>query len=724
MANESISQLPSITNVTGNCLLLFTDVNDPNQANRSKQGTVSQVLAGLGNATDSVPGLMSAADKTILDAATSSATNSTLMNRDSSGNTSLNVLTAASVTLGGNPTSSLQAATKAYVDASTQGLHLLAPVNVATVGVNIALSGSAPAILDGVNLTTSSRILVKDQSNPIQNGVYSPSSVGSGSNGTWARTTDANTTGQLVTGTYVFVTGGTINANSAYAISTTGTITIGTSSITWLLYSNISTIAAASIVGLLTSGQIGSVSASAIIGSISATQIGSINANAIIGSITASQIGSVNAGSISGSITASQIGSVNATSIAGSITSSQISSVAATTITGTITSGQISTVNAGAVVGTITASQIGSVNATSITGVVVTSQLQTGIIDSLNLIANNLMVVQQVSSLPTLPNAAYPVNSTVLNTTSKILYKNVAGTWTAQTASSTLVGTLTSTDIGSVSASTITGLIISSQIQSVAATTITGSITSTQIGSVSASAITGSITSSQISSVAAASITGSISSGQIGSVSASVITGSISSGQIGSVDATAIIGSITSSQISSVDATTITGSIDHSQIGSINAATITVGQIGSSQIASVDAGSITAGTITASVTIGSGGSLTAGSGTTEFFTDGTQIILGAFSIQDSIGRTVLNMSNGSQVREDFGVFLEVPNDGVHHIQTNGGCLLVGISGAGNNLGSNRVYVAREDGVYTGAYLYVSTSDNRFHVNDGSGDHAI
>lgn len=329
-------------------------------------------------------------------------------------------------------------------------------------------------------------------------------------------------------------------------------------------------------------------------GGIVSSDISSVSATTITGSIIAAQIGSVAASTITGTIISSQIGSVAASTITGSIVASQIGSVNATAITGTITSGQIASVAAGSITGSITSGQIGSVAATTITGVIVTSQLTDQILSSLRLVSTGFAVIERVSSLPTLPNTAYPVNCSVLLTTTGTLYNNVSNTWQATTASSTVSGHIQSTDITSVSAGTIVGLIVAAQIQTITAGQITGSIVSSQIGSVAASTITGSITSSQISSVSASSITGTI----------------------------------TSSQIGSVNATAITGTIIASQIGSLNGAVINVGTVGPTQISSVNAGQLNAGTINVSLTLNaatinspvivvSGGSFTVNINTTD-----------------------------------------------------------------------------------------------------------
>lgn len=454
------------------------------------------------------------------------------------------VITTPSIT-GGTMTSTIvtglptpvlpsDAVTKSYVDGVAQGLTVHEAVVAGTVGANITLAGGAPNTLDGEALTANDRLLVKDQTNPIENGIYYVSTLGTGANGTWTRATDADT-GNELDSAYVLVQFGTANGGSSWVVS--GTPLIGTDAVIWTQFFAIT-----------------SIPASIITGSITAGQIGSVNAGAILGTITAGQIGTITAGQISGTITASQIGSVNAGVIAGTITSSQIGSVSATVISGSIT-----------------AAQVGSINANTIVGVITTNQLVDQILNTQRLIASDISVVKRVAALPVLPNSDYPLGALVLNTTNKTLYQNVAGAWSVVTASSNVVGTLTSNDIASVNASSIVGLIIASQIGSVNASSLVGSISSSQIGSVNASAITGSITASQIGSVNAAAITGSITSSQIASVTAGSITGTITSGQIASVNAT----TITLGSLSAINYT-MPGS-NSSNTTTINSSGLTVG---------------------------------------------------------------------------------------------------------------------------------------------------
>ena len=93
---------------------------------------------------------------------------------------------------------------------------------------NIAnLSGGAPATVDGVSLAKNNRVLVTGQSTGSENGIYKVTTVGAGSNGTWARTTDSDATGDLNGGTIIMITEGTTYADVQFKLTTDDPITIG-----------------------------------------------------------------------------------------------------------------------------------------------------------------------------------------------------------------------------------------------------------------------------------------------------------------------------------------------------------------------------------------------------------------------------------------------------------------------------------------------------------------
>jgi hypothetical protein len=99
---------------------------------------------------------------------------------------------------------------------------------------NITLTGGTSSQVDGVNLSLNDRVLVTGQSTASQNGLYYVTTVGSGSNGTWARTSDGNETGEIEAGMIVMVTEGTIYADTQWKLITDDPITIGVTALTFV----------------------------------------------------------------------------------------------------------------------------------------------------------------------------------------------------------------------------------------------------------------------------------------------------------------------------------------------------------------------------------------------------------------------------------------------------------------------------------------------------------
>jgi hypothetical protein len=98
---------------------------------------------------------------------------------------------------------------------------------------NITLSGSAPDTYDTVTLVNGDRVLVVGQDTASQNGIYTVLSAGTGSNGTWTRSFDANDGSRLTSGTQVAVSEGS-NAGKIYRLVTPDPIVINTTPLTWV----------------------------------------------------------------------------------------------------------------------------------------------------------------------------------------------------------------------------------------------------------------------------------------------------------------------------------------------------------------------------------------------------------------------------------------------------------------------------------------------------------
>lgn len=155
-----------------------------------------------------------------------------------------------------SPTVSSEAATKGYVDATSTGLHILAPVRLATaavlpgtptyangasgVGATLTAGSNGALTIDGTLTVAADRVLVKTQASALQNGCYTVTTVGDGSNPyVLTRCTDFDTAAEMLAGSYFFTTAGDVNTGSAFVLSTT-VATVGSSSVTFFTFSSAS----------------------------------------------------------------------------------------------------------------------------------------------------------------------------------------------------------------------------------------------------------------------------------------------------------------------------------------------------------------------------------------------------------------------------------------------------------------------------------------------------
>lgn len=153
------------------------------------------------------------------------------------------------------PTASGHAATKSYVDSVAAGIDVRGSVRAATTatltgftysngtsGVGATLtagSNGAAANQDGIAMNSvGHRLLVKNQTDPSQNGIYYLSVVGDSSTAAvYTRALDADTADELTGGVFCFVErGSAAQADTQWVVITDGTPTIGSSAISWTQY--------------------------------------------------------------------------------------------------------------------------------------------------------------------------------------------------------------------------------------------------------------------------------------------------------------------------------------------------------------------------------------------------------------------------------------------------------------------------------------------------------
>jgi hypothetical protein len=263
----------------------------------------------------------------------------------------LNVTTATITagTVSTTPTSGTDIANKTYVDnLVAAGTHFHEPVRVespidlnatynngtAGVGATLTNAGTQVAlVIDGVTLSVADRVLIYEQTDQTENGVYVVTDVGSGAtNWVLTRASDADTyvvdsPNGLSEGSTFFVREGTTGAGETYTCNTTGVITFGTTNITFAQISSAQIYSAGT--GLTLSGTQFSIANTAVTptsyGSASAVGTFTVNAQGQLTNAVNTPI-AIGAAAVSGLAASATTDTTNANNItSGSLGTSRLS---------------------------------------------------------------------------------------------------------------------------------------------------------------------------------------------------------------------------------------------------------------------------------------------------------------------------------------------------------------------------------------------------------------
>tara|TARA_R100000734_G_C3319290_1_gene115020 strand:+ start:16246 stop:17553 length:1308 start_codon:yes stop_codon:yes gene_type:complete len=140
-------------------------------------------------------------------------------------------LNSQTITNLADPVNTQDAATRGFVEATSQGLDVKDSCVAATTGnITISTALNDGDTLDGVTLSNNDRVLVKDQSTASQNGIYV---VGSSP----SRAVDL-AAGADAAGMFTFVEQGSVNADNGFVCtSNKGSAVVGTNNLTYAQFS-------------------------------------------------------------------------------------------------------------------------------------------------------------------------------------------------------------------------------------------------------------------------------------------------------------------------------------------------------------------------------------------------------------------------------------------------------------------------------------------------------
>jgi len=141
--------------------------------------------------------------------------------------------TLAQLRVATTPSNANDVASKSYVDATINGLDVKGSVRAATTAAGTLASDFENGdTLDGVTLATGDRILIKNQTDASENGVYTVNASGAPT-----RAADFDADSEVTAGAFFFVEEGTTNGDAGFLVTSDNDITVGSDDIVFTQFS-------------------------------------------------------------------------------------------------------------------------------------------------------------------------------------------------------------------------------------------------------------------------------------------------------------------------------------------------------------------------------------------------------------------------------------------------------------------------------------------------------
>jgi len=416
------------------------------------------------------------------------------------------------------------AATTGTLETATGGTITYAQPNGAGngVGATLTVAGGTFNLIDTANIqTANTRVLVKNQANAALNGIYVWSNATVLTRSTDADTYGPNSTTDLSINDYFFVQSGNVNAGSAWIVDApSGTITFGTSNISFAQFSSSQTYSAGngiSLVGTVITAKVDNnttafdVSGNIIVkagANLTTPNIGAATGTSlsVTGNLTGA--GANISGNVSGGnlLTAGLVSSTGNITSAANVSGGNVLTGGIVSSTGNITGGNVITGGLVSSTGNITS----AANVSG--GNVLSSALVQGVTLSAsgNVIGGNITTAGQVSATGNITSAANVAGGNLLATTT-VSAASYIGSIVSVTANITggnvLTGGLISATGNITSAANIAGgnLLATT---TVSAASYIGSIVSVTANITGGNLLTGGLISSTGNITSAANISG------------------------------------------------------------------------------------------------------------------------------------------------------------------------------------------------------------------------
>jgi hypothetical protein len=452
------------------------------------------------------------------------------------------------------PLASTDAATKGYVDAAVEGLHIHAPCAAATpdtlanvssgtvtynngssgVGATLTTTGTY-TLIDGVNIATvGARVLVKNEANAAHNGIYTYTS-----STVLTRATDFDTPTEMGGGDFTFIQAGTLYNDTGW-VMTDPVTTVGTTAVNWVQFSGAGTYTAGT--GLTLNGTQFSISNTAVTAGAygNGDYVATFTVNAQ-GQLTAAANTAItaNAANLSGT-------ALNANIVTSNLTS--VGTLGSLAVTGNATAGNVyansGTIGASLLTGTLTTTSqpnitsVGALSSLSVTGNANVGNLGTGglIVATGNIDGGNL---NTGGALSVTGNA----NVGNLGTGGFITATgNVTGGNLVTAGGLSVTGNANVGNLGTGGLITATGNVSGGNLTTAGAVDATGNVSGGNLTTAGAVVATGNVTGGNLTTAGALSVTGNANVGNLGTGGLIVATGNITGGNLTTAGALSVTG--------------------------------------------------------------------------------------------------------------------------------------------------------------------------------------